>query len=53
MDFSEPILAERTVRETGVEFLLPPEPEVRRPRSTNSDVMVRPAAAYRAVELSS
>jgi hypothetical protein len=53
VDLAEPVLAERTVRETGVEFLLPPEPEVRRPRSTNSDVMVRPAAAYRAVELSS
>jgi hypothetical protein len=48
-----PQTTERTVTETGVEFLLPPEPEVVRPRSTNSDVFVRPAAAYRAVELSS
>jgi len=47
-----PQTTERTVTETGVEFLLPPEPEVVRPRSTNSDVFVRPAAAYRAVELS-
>lgn len=53
VDLSEPVPAERTVRETGVEFLLPPEPEVRRPRSTNSDTFVRPAAAYRAIELSS
>lgn len=50
---AEPERAERTLKETGVEFLLPPEPEVRRPRSTNSDTMVRPAAAFRAVELSS
>jgi hypothetical protein len=50
---TEPERAERTVKETGVEFLLPPEPEVLLPRSTNSDVMMRPAAAYRAVELSS
>ena len=50
---AEPERAERTVTETGVEFLLPPEPEVLVPRSTNSDVMMRPAAAFRAVELSS
>jgi len=49
---AEPEPAERTLTEAGVEFLLPPEPEVRRPRSTSSDVMVRPAAAYRALELS-
>jgi len=50
---SGPEPTERTVMETGVEFLLPPEPEVRRPRSTNSDVILPPAAAYWAVELSS
>jgi len=50
---AQPERTERTVMETGVEFLLPPEPEVRRPRSTNSDVILRPAAAYWAVELSS
>lgn len=47
-----PAPAERRVTETGVEFLLPPEPEVMRPRSTNADVFVRPLAAYRAVEVS-
>ena len=31
--------------------LMPPEAEVMRPRSTNTDVFMRPAAAYRALEL--
>jgi hypothetical protein len=43
--------AERTDRETGVEFLLPPEADERRARSTSSDNQVRPSAAYRALEL--
>jgi hypothetical protein len=49
----EPEPAERRLTASGVEFLIPPEPEVRRARSTGSGEQVRPAAAYRAVQLSS